>query len=93
MWVETWNLKKNGMFLSLALREIKERLPGITNTLREKETFFMGSLKFEVLFVPGHTLGHIAFLNRKHQLLFSGDTVCLLWVVGGFLKDSFQTDV
>ena len=30
---------------------------------------------FEVLYVPGHTLGHIAFWNKENKILFCGDTV------------------
>jgi glyoxylase-like metal-dependent hydrolase (beta-lactamase superfamily II) len=35
----------------------------------------VGGLTFEVLFVPGHTLGHVAFYSPAHQAVFSGDVL------------------
>ena len=52
-----------------------ERIPGIDFELKEGEFVFVGSLCFEVLYVPGHTLGHIAFWNAENKILFCGDTV------------------
>jgi hydroxyacylglutathione hydrolase len=34
-----------------------------------------GSLSFEVLFVPGHTPGHVAFYQRAAGLVLSGDVL------------------
>ena len=34
-----------------------------------------GSLSFEVLFVPGHTLGHVAFYHPAAALVLSGDVL------------------
>ncbi len=34
-----------------------------------------GSLRFEVLFVPGHTLGHVAFYHPAAGLVLSGDVL------------------
>ena len=53
----------------------EQRIPGINISLKEGETVSVGALSFEVLYVPGHTLGHIAFWNKQHQILFCGDTV------------------
>jgi len=33
------------------------------------------SITFAVLDIPGHTLGHIAYYSKQHQLLFCGDTL------------------
>ena len=52
-----------------------QRIPGIDISLKEGDQVFVGSLCFEVLYVPGHTLGHIAFWNKKNQILFCGDTL------------------
>jgi len=32
-------------------------------------------MRFEVLHVPGHTPGHIAFVERSRRFAFTGDTV------------------
>ncbi len=36
---------------------------------------FAQTLTFEVLDIPGHTLGHIAFYNEAQHILFCGDTL------------------
>ncbi|MDP7034743.1 MAG: MBL fold metallo-hydrolase [Planctomycetota bacterium] len=33
----------------------------------------VGEITFQVLFVPGHAPGHVAFFSEKHQIVFSGD--------------------
>ena len=35
----------------------------------------IGNLEFEVIFIPGHTKGHIAFFFRKEKIAFTGDTL------------------
>ncbi len=34
-----------------------------------------GCLNFQILHVPGHTLGHIVYYDKSKQLLFCGDTL------------------
>ena len=53
----------------------KDRIPDIDIRLREKENFKIGKSSFEVLFVPGHTKGHIAFYFEKEKIIFTGDTL------------------
>ena len=43
--------------------------------LVEGEVLTFGKYNFEVVYVPGHTLGHIALYEREHKLFFGGDTV------------------
>lgn len=53
-----------------------ERIPAITHVVREGDRFSLpgfGELVFDVLFIPGHTLTHIAF--HAPGLLFCGDTL------------------
>jgi glyoxylase-like metal-dependent hydrolase (beta-lactamase superfamily II) len=35
----------------------------------------VGALRFEVLFVPGHTVGHVAFYEKQAKAVFSGDVL------------------
>ena len=56
-------------------KEDAKRIPGIDVGLTEGDTVLVGSLCFEVLYVPGHTLGHIAFWNKENKILFCGDAV------------------
>jgi hydroxyacylglutathione hydrolase len=53
----------------------RERIPGIDIALDEGETFRLGSAAAEILFIPGHTKGHIAFHFRGEKAVFCGDTL------------------
>ena len=46
--------------------------------LREGDAVSVGTLEARVLEVPGHTLGHIAYLFDADALLFAGDTLFAL---------------
>ncbi len=52
-----------------------ERIPHISIQLEEGESFVLGESEAEVLFIPGHTLGHIAYYFEADKLLFPGDTL------------------
>jgi hydroxyacylglutathione hydrolase len=51
----------------------KGRIPGMTQNLEEGDLVRIGRLVGRVLFVPGHTRGHIAYLFDG--VMFCGDTV------------------
>ena len=53
----------------------KARIPGIDVSLNEGQKYKIGNLEFEVIFVPGHTKGHVAFFFRKEKIIFTGDTL------------------
>jgi hydroxyacylglutathione hydrolase len=53
----------------------KNRIPNIDNILKDNQEFKIGSLDFTVLFIPGHTKGHIAFYLKKEKVVFTGDTL------------------
>ncbi len=54
-----------------------EQIAGITVKLGEGEpvTITEPALRFDVLDVPGHTRGHIAYVERSQGWLFCGDTL------------------
>lgn len=43
--------------------------------LREGDFFDLGEYCLEIIWIPGHTPGSIALLDRSHRFLISGDTV------------------
>lgn len=43
--------------------------------LSEGDVIEFGLQKFAVLFVPGHSPGHIAFYNEKEKVVFAGDVL------------------
>ena len=53
----------------------KDRIPGIDIFLKENQKQNIGNFEFDVIFVPGHTKGHIAFFFSKEKVAFTGDTL------------------
>lgn len=53
----------------------KERIPGIDVEVREGDDFRFGEARADILFVPGHTKGHIAYFFKDDHKLFIGDTL------------------
>lgn len=51
----------------------KERIPGLTHPLDDEDEVCVGQLRGRVLFIPGHTKGHIAYVFDNK--LFCGDTL------------------
>ena len=51
------------------------RIPGIDIHLQEGEEFTFGKFRCRILFLPGHTLGHIAYWFFEEKKLFIGDTL------------------
>ena len=68
--IATWSPKK-----VMGYGEDSWRIPGISTPLKEGESFAFGDSLVEVMFLPGHTLGHIAYWFKKENILFCGDTV------------------
>lgn len=56
----------------------RDRIPGIDVALDEDECFRLGDRAAIVLFIPGHTRGHIAFHFADDQAVFCGDTLFAL---------------
>ena len=68
-------LKKKYNSKILGFNQDKKRIPGIDILLKENQKQKMGNLEFEVIFIPGHTKGHIAFFFSKEKIAFTGDTL------------------
>ena len=51
------------------------RIPGIDATHGGGDAFRVGNLQADVLAVPGHTIGHIAYWFSSASALFCGDTL------------------
>jgi hydroxyacylglutathione hydrolase len=54
------------------------RLPNLDHALSEGDTFKLGDETCEVLDVSGHTIGHIAFLFKGADAVFSADSLMAL---------------
>ena len=51
------------------------RVPGLDIALKEGDRVSIGSHEAEVWEVPGHTIGHIAYIFREDRVAFVGDTM------------------
>ena len=54
------------------------RIPGIQVKLSEGDRFKLGNSTADIIEVPGHTSGHIAYSFREDDVLFCGDTLFAL---------------
>lgn len=69
-------LQLKAQFGARVLGPAKENIPGRDQALFEGDSIEVLGLDFNVLEVPGHTLGHIAFYHAAAEpLLFCGDTL------------------
>jgi len=53
----------------------RDRIPGIDIAVGEGDQVFLGDAAADVLFVPGHTTGHIAYHFAGSKALLCGDTL------------------
>jgi hydroxyacylglutathione hydrolase len=68
-------LKKKYSSIIFGFENDKDRIPGIDISLHDNQNFKIGDLDFSVIFIPGHTTGHIAFYLKKEKIIFTGDTL------------------
>jgi len=62
-----------------------DRIPGLDVAYKGGERFSLGTTTAEILSVPGHTIGHIAYWFAGPAALFCGDTLTPLGC--GYLTD------
>lgn len=48
-----------------------------TRSLSDNDLVDLGGRELRVLHIPGHSVGHVAYLDPTNGLLFTGDTACL----------------
>ena len=53
----------------------QKRIPEIDTLLKDGQEFRIGNLNFKTIFIPGHTIGHVAFYFEKEKVIFTGDTL------------------
>ncbi len=68
-------LSLNGTIPVLGPRAENSRISGLTRTLVEGEQIEVLGAQAQVMEMPGHTLGHIAYHFADDGLLFCGDTL------------------
>ena len=65
------------------------RIPAIDILLEDNDVIEVCSRKVRVIFVPGHTLGHIVYYFEEDKILFVGDTIFSLGS-GRLFEGSYQ---
>jgi len=68
-------LKKKYKAKILGFKNDRDRIPGIDISLSDNEIWKSGDFEAQIIYIPGHTSGHIAFHFYKNEILFSGDTL------------------
>tara|TARA_Y100001970_G_scaffold282859_1_gene396740 strand:- start:1969 stop:2733 length:765 start_codon:yes stop_codon:yes gene_type:complete len=53
----------------------EQKIPGSDIKKKDGEKFLLGETAFQILHIPGHTLGHIAFYSLNAGVIFAGDTL------------------
>lgn len=59
-------------------RPDRARIPGIDVEVGDGDSYMLGTARAQVMFVPGHTRGHIAYWFSHDDALFCGDTMFAL---------------
>lgn len=67
-----WQAKGGAMLFGFAK---VDQGPEPSVWLEPGQTVEVGNLRFEVLFLPGHTPGHVGFHDAANRRLFSGDVI------------------
>ncbi len=68
-------LKRKWGCTIIGFEKDKKRIPCISQTVQENEEWVWGDQVCRILFIPGHTLGHIAYWFKNSNTLFCGDTL------------------
>lgn len=53
-------------------------IPGVDHAVNADDTVALGAHTATVIYIPGHTLGHVAYYFAENALLFCGDTVFVM---------------
>lgn len=60
---------------TLAVYGVDQRIPGLTRTVQDGDRLQLGGLEAQVIFIPAHTTGHIAYYFPRERGVFTGDTL------------------
>ena len=69
------DLKKKYGSKIICSKKDKNIIQSVDIALDDGDIFSFGETDFDILHIPGHTLGHIAFYSKKAGVVFTGDTL------------------
>ena len=87
-------LKKRYSAKIVGYKGDKNRIPGIDILVGDNETWIGDDFRAKIIFVPGHTSGHICFYFNKDKIAFTGDTLFSLGcgrIFEGTYNDMFNS--
>lgn len=67
-----------------------EKIAGLDTLVSGGDTVMLGETRFDVIDVPGHTMGHIAYSSPADKVLFSADALFSLGV-GRMFEGDYQS--
>ncbi len=70
-----YDIKKETGAKIIAYKNDDHRIKDIDIKVEGGDEIKIGEFHANIIFIPGHTLGHIAFYFKKEKMLFSGDTL------------------
>src|SRR5215470_15210081 len=59
----------------LTVSGVDEPIPGLTARVQDGDRLQVGDLAAQVIFIPAHTTGHIAYYFPAERAVFTGDTL------------------
>jgi hydroxyacylglutathione hydrolase len=68
-------LKKKYNSIVVGFKNDKKRIPGIDCFVEHNQIWKEENFEAKILYIPGHTLGHISFYFYNEKLIFTGDTL------------------
>ena len=68
-------LKKKYNSKIVGFKNDKNRIPGISEFVEDKQIWEGDDFEAKIFHVPGHTSGHIAYHFYKEKIIFTGDTL------------------
>jgi len=69
------DLKKKYGSKIICSKHDKSIIQSVDIGLNDGDIFRFGEIDFNILHIPGHTLGHISFYSKKAGVVFTGDTL------------------
>ena len=60
---------------NLIVYGVDQRIPGLTTRVQDGDRLQLGGLTAQVIFIPAHTTGHIAYYFASERAVFTGDTL------------------
>ena len=69
------DLKKKYNSIVVGYKDDAHRIPEIDFLVEDNQIWKAENFEAKIMYIPGHTIGHISFYFFKEKLIFTGDTL------------------